>query len=253
LDSELRRLRLPLTLSPQYASEVLPAITSWGKNLKDSALNNKYLGFLLRIKSELGEKLPQDDFWLLLMDNLAAEDREFQMNGSDHWGTYNTRDRQMALNLEWLNAVKYKKEKIIVWAANYHISKYSGHYPASDGFMNAAQTMGTVFTSDPGIADKTYILGFTSYEGSSGRLYHGEQYPVTPPRENSFENWVGKGYDYAFVDFKKFNSSHAEQKEFYMSGAVKGNWWHKNSEAHWNKIFDGVFFIRKMYPCEKVQ
>jgi hypothetical protein len=55
------------------------------------------------------------------------------------------------------------------------------------------------------------------------------------------------------VDFQKFNEEHpASGESFYMSGAAQNNsWYHKNSKAMWNKVFDAVFFIRKMYPCRK--
>ncbi len=72
----------------------------------------------------------------------------------------NTRDEQMALHLKWLNEVKYATDKIIVWAHNYHISKYSGHY--SENFLNAGTTMGSVFTRDSVTLKNTYVMGFTS-------------------------------------------------------------------------------------------
>jgi erythromycin esterase len=250
LDSLLRNLKLPITLTPEYATEVRPCLENWAKNLKDSVLNNKYLGYLAEIKEELRQRLPENDFWLQLMNNLVSEDLQYQHLNivTDHWKMLNIRDRRMALNLTWLNEFKYAKEKIIVWAHNYHVSKYSGHYP--EEWMAGSETMGTVFTSDPAVMNNTYILGFTSYEGTAGRMFMNNKYKVDAPMKNSFENWIGAGSDFAFVDFKKFNRSEPDWKEdFYMSGATLNNRYHTNSKAQWNRIFDGVFFIRKMYPC----
>jgi erythromycin esterase len=251
LDSLLRALKIPITLSSKYQEEILPGIKNWGLNIKDSSLNNKYLGYLSEIGEELRNKLGKDDFWLQVIANLRSEDIEFQPK-SDHWKEMNTRDDQMARNLKWLNENRYRDEKIIVWAHNYHISKYAGHYP--EDFLNRANSMGSIFTKNADVMSKTYIIGFTSYEGTAGRLFPPTHYRVDAPRPNSFENWLEPKLDYAFVDFKKYNQTSPQANEnFYMSGATKGNWYHKNSEAQWNRIFDGVFFIRKMYPCQEIQ
>jgi hypothetical protein len=112
--------------------------------------------------------------------------------------------------------------------------------------------MGTVFTSDSAWLNRTYIIGFTSYEGTAGRLTVPE-YKVDKPERNGFENWIDPKLDYAFVDFRKFNASAPDANEnFYMAGAIKGGQYHKDMMACWNYVFDGVVFIRKMYPCRKI-
>jgi erythromycin esterase-like protein len=161
----------------------------------------------------------------------------------------NIRDRQMAINLKWLAENKYAGKKIIVWAANYHISKFNGHYSPKD-FVNEAQTMGGVFTADSVWNKKTYILGFTSLNGTGGRLGM-KTYNLPKPQKNSFERWIDAGYEYAFTDFKAYNEKHIDEN-FFMSGSIKGNNSHTHHQAQWNKIFDGVFFIKDMYTCRKV-
>lgn len=153
----------------------------------------------------------------------------------------------MARNLEWIARNKYPHEKIIVWAHNYHISKYNGHYP--EDFLNNAQTMGGTFTSDSALADTTYIIGFTSYRGTAGRIGR-KKYRIRKPKANSFENWINPDYDYAFTDFKKYRMENPGKNEFFlMSGSVKGNAHHTSSKAQWTNIFDGIFYIKEMYPC----
>jgi erythromycin esterase len=251
LDSLVRSCKIPITRSPQYTAEVLPLLQDWGRNVNDTVLSNKCVAYLTVIREELQKKLAKDDFWLQVLDNLITENIQNVAGKTDYWKKMNTRDQQMAFNLRWLAEIKYPKEKIIVWAHNYHVSKYGGHYPQE--FMNKANSMGTVFTNNAGMMDKTYILGFTSYEGTAGRIYSAH-YKVDAPKKNSFENWVPHTLDYGFVDFKKFNQANPSgDGNFYMSGAVQGNWYHKNTEAQWNNIFDGVFFIRKMVPCEKIE
>ena len=186
----------------------------------------------------------------MTVDNLIQQNLEFRNLGKDYWKDLNTRDKQMAANLNWLDKVKYSNQKIIVWAHSYHVSKFAGNYP--DNFMNVAMPMGSVFTADTLNFKSTYVVGFTSYEGTAGRLFKNKTYKVDKPKENSFENWIDKSFNYAFVDFKKYNSKYTNASDnFYMSGAVKGNLYHKNDKAQWNKIFDGVFYIKTMFPCKE--
>jgi erythromycin esterase len=250
LDSVIRHLDLSITKQADYTSIIFPLLQSWGKFTTDSISNTIVNNYFLEIKSQLSKVLPDTSFWVMTVENLLMQNLEFRNLGKDYWKDMNTRDKQMAANLNWLDKVKYSNQKIIVWAHSYHISKCAGQYP--DDFMNVAKPMGSVYTSDSSNFRSTYIVGFTSYEGTAGRLFQKKTYKVDKPKENSFENWINKSFDYAFVDFKKYNSEYANTPDnFYMSGAVKGNFYHKNDKAQWNKIFDGVFYIKTMFPCKE--
>jgi erythromycin esterase len=254
LDSLIRVLRLPLVASGNYESEILPELQHWLLHIKDSALNNKYLGHLALIKQQLKEKLPPGSFWLQLMDNLEAEDGVYTSMGIlADWNLHmNTRDRQMAANLKWLTETKYPKEKIIVWAHNYHIAKFGDRN--SDEFFNQVRSMSTVYTSEERLMAQTYVLGFTSYEGTTGRLYYGAKYKLPKPKADGFENWIGRDHPFAFVDFRKFNAENPGfSGDFYLAGGVKGSRYHTDMSARWNHFFDGVFFVRDMYPCKMVK
>jgi erythromycin esterase-like protein len=250
VDSMIRSLKLPVTLQPEYTTVILPLIDTPYHLIniaKDTLLLKKRLVYLSQIKNELSAKLGPNDFWLVIIDNMIQENIQLQYMRKDYWKASNARDKQMAMNLKWLSGVKYPNEKIIVWAHNYHVSKYNGHYPES--FMNAALTMGGVFTSDTALMHKTYTIGFTSYEGTAGRLTQ-KKYKLQKPPANSFENWINPACNYAFVDFKKYNLAEPAGNEFfYMSASVKTPGLHTNSQAVWTKIFDGIFYIKEMYPC----
>ena len=111
-------------------------------------------------------------------------------------------------------------------------------------------SMGTWFTNESNELNKTYCIGFTSYEGTTARNGN-KPYNIEQPKPNSFENWIDKNYKYAFADLKKYNQLSSNNEElFFMQGSLTGNTYHKNFKAQWNKIFDGVFFIREMYPCQ---
>lgn len=245
LDSVLRDLKVPMTTFPDYKSRIFPLLTTWYNYTKDSLTADKIITTYREIKKQMLAKLAPDDFWVQTVENLIQQNLQFRNWNQDYWKDMNTRDRQMAINLKWLVQTKYPNEKIIVWAHNYHISKYSGHYP--EEFLNKATTMGTVFTQDSLLMKQTYIIGFTSYQGTAGRLFE-KTYKLEKPKTASFENWINTKYNYAFVDFKEYNS--ADNEMFFLSGSIKGKH-HTSHRAEWSRIFDGVFFIRDMYPCER--
>ncbi|MEJ5995962.1 erythromycin esterase family protein [Pedobacter sp. Du54] len=155
------------------------------------------------------------------------------------------RDKQMAENLQWIVNHKYPNEKVIVWAHSGHILK------RPDLVKNVVikQPMGNVFVQNSALADETYILGFTSRNGTAGRVSIPRVFTVQKPLKNSFEEWVGEKIEYGFVDFKKFNTQKSNiMSNFYMKGIG-----HATSSGVWNQVFDGIFYIRDMYPCNKIR
>lgn len=219
-------------------------------NAKDSSLNARYRSCLDDLQQQLKTKLPAGDFWLQLMETLQSANLQYRTRGIV---SMNARDSQMAANLHWLSETKYPKEKIIVWAHNYHVSKYSGHYPQD--FMNGFHMMGSVYTRYDRMAAQTYILGFTSFEGTAGRLTFKNTYRLPKPVANGFERWIRPELPFAFVDFKAYNQANPTSSEIFdMAGAIingpLGQRYHADTKAEWNKVYDGVFFIREMYPCK---
>jgi len=249
LDSVIKLSKIPITKLPDYSTTIFPLIKNWISNINDTSQIAKINFYLYQIKKELSEKNNVDKFWLLVIDNLVSQNLEFMNYKNNNTLAQNIRDSQMAINLLWLVKTKYQNQKIIVWAHNYHISKYGGHF--EENFLNN-KTMGTVFTSKIDSAIKPYIIGFTSYQGTTARI-GGKKYTLEKPQKNSFENWVASDADFGFIDFLKYNSLKNSDEPFYLSGAIKGNQYHKSHSALWNKIFDGVFFIRNMYPCVQVK
>jgi erythromycin esterase-like protein len=250
LDSVVRYYQLPITREPRYLTELLPLMTSlYDRPFSgaDTSLYNKRDACLLKIREQLATKVAPDDLWLMVMDNLVQLNLGYKYK-PDYWRSTNIRDKQMARNLRWLCETKFPGKKIIVWAANYHLSKYNGHYP--EDFLNNATTMGGTFTADTTWNNRSYILGFTSCQGEAGRVFQ-KKYNVPKPNSNSLENWIDPRLDLAFTDFKGFNAASPDTHAFFfMSGSVKGNGLHTHHKAEWNRIFDGVFFIRNMYACQ---
>lgn len=202
---------------------------------------------LARLKKEFESKTGAGDLSCMLTDNLLSFANQLLVK-NDFTAMVNLRDMQMAETLKWLCNIKFPNEKIIVWAANYHISKNMGHFRKKS--LNDNISMATEFVKDSSLNKKTYVLGFTSFDGEAGRIGT-KSFPVDKPDKNGFETWINPSFDYAFTDFKSFNSLYPDyDKEFELKSCVSDNNVHKSYPAQWNKIFDGIFFIRHMYPCK---
>jgi erythromycin esterase len=245
LDSVLRSYDLPVTRQANYVTEIIPLIDSLKRyQLKDTSQFGKQYSFLLTIKEQLAKKLPANNLWMMVVDNLFAENDEYR-NIKKYIESTNTRDRQMARNLLWLAKNKYPNEKIIVWAHNSHISKYAGHYDHK--FLDKKTSMGSEFDQLKDSSLKTYTIGFTSYQGKAGRLGGKYDIKVKSPKAGSFENWIDQSYNFAFIDFTKFNKENsAADPGFFMKG-LRHNF---NQKAFWTRVYDGVFFVREMYVCK---
>jgi erythromycin esterase-like protein len=247
LDSVIRRLDLPISHRSDYSTVIYPSLQYWYKDADDSVKMRVAADRLADIRSEMLTRLDKGDLWIQTMDNLIGMCNKYYWKGN-YWKGMNLRDAHMAASLKWLAYTKFAKDKIIVWAHNYHVSKYGGHYP--EDYMNEGISMTTLFTQDPVAMAETYVIGFTGYEGRAGRLMQ-KQYTIQRPPSNSFENWGLVPHPYAFVDFGAYNREHpGEGALFNMSASVRTPMLHTNSAARWNKVFDGVFFIKETYPCE---
>jgi hypothetical protein len=69
-------------------------------------------------------------------------------------------------------------------------------------------------------------------------------FKIRKPKSDGFENWINKNFNYAFIDFKKYNR---DSEEFYLKGLGHNTFFKKD----WTKIFDGIFYIKEMYPCKR--
>lgn len=198
------------------------------------------------LKNEFYSKKGNGNIGSALLDNLVAFAQQL-LHKNDFKEMVNTRDIQMAETLKWLCNVKYPTEKIIVWAANYHISKNMGQFKKKS--LNGNISMATEFVKDKALDSITYSIGFTSYDGEAGRIGT-KPFTVDSPASNGLETWIDQSINYAFIDFKKFNALNPLfETEFEMKSGVRGNNVHKSNAGQWNRIFDGVFFVRHMFPC----
>jgi erythromycin esterase len=212
------------------------------------------------LAAQLPAGTPADAFDRQLLRNLRALAQESAVYTDDHNATINVRDAQMAANLDWLVNTKFKDEKIIVWAASFHVAKGKGSDYLVQGrfsveqqaqqrsYNDAEHTMGRVFTETAQNRQQTYILGFISGGGASQRTVAATATPLAPPLKNSLESWLPSSLAYAFLDFQPLRAQQVAQKPEYF--AMQGLY-HQPRYADWTQFFDGVFYLQTMAPCTR--
>jgi len=190
------------------------------------------------------------EFWIQEIKNLKAHADNGWNNrpvskggqGPQDNDTKNIRDLQMGDNLLWLIKQKYPDKKIIVWGANVHVAKN----------INQTEIFAAAKTpkKEPGdevfkrLGDSLYIIGFNSYTGTAGRITS-KQFTVAESQKEWFESWIkSKGYEYAFINFKNYRN---REDSFIMKG-----FGHSPQKGNWTNVFDGVFYIKNMYPCDTI-
>ncbi|HYG52213.1 MAG TPA: erythromycin esterase family protein [Flavobacteriales bacterium] len=247
LDSLCRALCIPYADHPAYpaALDCIGVLVNMTIHT-DSTVYASARHHLATIRTQLLDTLDKNDFNVYVVNSLLAFAKQMQYNDNQkaYYVSNNTRDRQMAANLKWLHDVKFKNEKIIVWAAAYHTSKHQEKYFTR--MADSIMTMGGYLARDSTFIKKVYSMGFTSAQGKTGIVTLSRKKIIASKKE-AFENWIDKSLSYAFVDFKLFNASHILTViPYYMK--YMG---YLNYKGIWNYIFDGIFFIREMQPCEK--
>ncbi|WP_196885166.1 erythromycin esterase family protein [Aureivirga sp. CE67] len=218
-----------ITLQKEYNTKLkkkkrsfcLTYIDSIANSLAESSIENKF-------------------FWQQEIKNLRA----FLLNA---WYFFNNneysgeRDRQMADNLSWLLEKKYPNKKIIVWTHNGHFER-GGYNPNKKAFKYikvAGQYIHEKYK------EQVYTVGFISYDGISQGDGDLKNYKIPSPKKKSLENLINtKNINYGFIDFQKLAPFH--ETKIYLKGVS-----HLNENKKWFKRYDGVFYIKNMYPCEE--
>lgn len=246
LDSVIRAIGLPITTDSQYNMKIRFALDPIpGRGFTDSTLYVNNGRRLEEIKKQLIGRIPDHHFWVRIIDNLIQTNQQYRTTNTDRVASMNVRDQMMAENIKWLCKSKFKGEKVIVWAANYHIAKDAGSY-MKQLWKKKLITMGSVLENDTSLNKSTYVLGFTSFEGEAGRITGARtKYKIPRPPNDYFESWINPNFEYAFTNFRSFSKINSETPPFHL----RGNGHMVNQKEDWTNIFDGVFFIRKMYSC----
>lgn len=156
---------------------------------------------------------------------------------------YQERDTQMAINLDWLMNNTLKGEKIIVWAANYHVANNPNQIESDKNWrFRSGNLVSMGYKFDQLSEIKSYRIAVSSYSGQYTDWTHSlnEYVDIKPERhfENSLEFLLSKkDVKYAYVPLKDIES------EFSLSGFT-----HKAYRGKWKEVFDAVLYIENMTP-----
>ncbi len=103
------------------------------------------------------------------------------------------------------------------------------------------------------LADRVYVLGFTSYEGEHLRVgLRRSPIKIVKDQEESIELeelMNATDLEYALVDFRH----RAEGGEWLRQEILARPFDHVRERADWTQIMDGIMFIRKMARSTAMQ
>lgn len=190
------------------------------------------------------EKNSKTEFWLQEVRSLKGDFNEILQGEIKGLSVLNKRDLQMAENFEYLASVKFSDKKIIVWAANYHIAKNPEKvlwskqgYPKKDSLL----TMGNMIEKKLG--NETYSIAFICGQGLyTNWVEDGKAIPIKSTlriKESLEKALYETNFEECFMNFSSTNII----EPFFMAGHD-----HYPRLGQWDKVFDGIFFIREMTP-----
>jgi erythromycin esterase len=185
-------------------------------------------------------------FWYQVTASIESQTRRYwqMVKGNE----VSVRDLQMAGNLIWLAEKAYPGKKIIVWAHNVHIAKSVsgltvGAQPPPAG-EDAFVPMG--YTIHHHFGNRAYCIGFSGAEGSYMNYEDGQILTVPPRQAGSIEAMLSAtGNNYAFMDYH-----HAPKYLRQPQHATLHDY--TDAQGVWPDTFDGLFFINKVFPVERM-
>ncbi|MCD1118431.1 erythromycin esterase family protein [Chryseobacterium turcicum] len=228
---------------------------------------NKFLTALASIKNkDFKGKVIEQAF----KSSKAEVDYMLTIINGDKFSVQNPRDKQMAENFIFLQK-ELKNEKLLLWAANYHIANDLSTFKMSDisldyikrmhvqeknltghnessldqnlkniNELKDAVSMGKILKDY--YKDELFSLAFTAYSGNYlGQ--HDTVMPILTPPLNSLESDLfSKNSPTVLVDLKEY-----PKNEFYSSTLG-----YFPILMKWKNVYDGIFYIPKMHPPEKI-
>jgi erythromycin esterase len=172
------------------------------------------------------------------------------------WSFFNIVDAQGADNLLWLADNLYHGKKIIVWGATAHLMRQAS---AIDPNINPAKPQQPYTSMRPmgeqlwrRIGAQSFIIGFTSYEGSNGfgdpadkeRHWNSSVQKDQDASVELEELFNAARFDYALVNFR----TPATGGEWLRTPIVSRPLANTGMRASWPQVLDAMFFIRLMEP-----
>ena len=169
----------------------------------------------------------------------SLENRINNLNFFDKKDAQKIRDKYMAENIEWIINELYKDEKIIIWAANFHIAKHNSNTDVLGEFL-----------SDKTIED-SYIISLYMYSGTTGN-YRNEQLTVITPNENSLEAILScANYKISFLDLTPYKKND-DDVEWMFNDLETLGWGTFIVKVKLKQAYDAVILIDSVSPSVKL-
>lgn len=206
---------------------------------------DKLLGEFNLIKTDLKNKLSDEQYSILVqsMQSYGSVIKQHLNNWFTDEGmdkSISIRDKQLFENLYWHRADN-NNQKIIVWAANFHVSRNINRVTYKENQKNIYldfKLMGDhIYEHFP---NETYSIGFTSSEGTKG-LYFEEPQTIVCQPETMEETLHQLNRSYLYVPFDTILKSYPQTINTVFKTQILG---HDDKRGAWLNCFDGIFYIR---------
>lgn len=189
--------------------------------------------------------LPPDDvtsywkqIWISTREYLPAILAEKKIESGELANAATIRDSLMAENLIWLTNNRYANDKIIVWAASWHIGRSPDNksIPATEIYP---PVMGDYIKNSLG--KKVYSICFTAYSGEWAWYNMQTPHQIGSQTKDSFEALFNKaGFKNAFLDFK--SNCLLPDGQWLSKKRAMRPYGYKDFLRSWPLIFDAVIF-----------
>lgn len=157
------------------------------------------------------------------------------------------RDSLMAENVKWIMKNRFPDEKVIISCSNIHaISSYIPDIICEKKFKKGfigTNTLGYQLKKTFG--NQVYSIATITYEGAREQIYNNgviTLFPIESRSKDGLEFLLSQKCDFGFVGFDQqyFKNKNDCFKMFPT--------FEKEYSFQWGKGYDGVFFIKNMYP-----
>lgn len=243
--------------------------------LKDNNIENKklysvYTKFQIALASIKNKDFKTKIIEQTFKSSKAEVDYMLTIINGEKFPVQNPRDLQIAENFIFLQK-ELKDEKLILWAANYHIANDLSTFKTSDvsldyikrmhiqekdltehnessleynlnsiNELKDAIPMGKILKDY--YKDQLFSIAFTAYSGNYLGM-HDKETPILAPPKNSIESDLfSKDTPAVLIYLDDYFKD-----EFYSS-----NLGYFPVLMQWKNVYDGIYYIPKMYPPEKI-
>jgi erythromycin esterase len=212
---------------------------------KEVAFYDSLATWLRAHERDLATKLPDDAMAPKLARQTALSMVAFtrQRAAEARTGTV-IRDRAMADNLDFLLAERYPKDKVIVWAHNFHIQHRARVTTDADTSDSSPSTMG-MWTARRHRAE-LYTIGLFMYRGSAAGN-DGKPYSVARMPAGGLESILHAApWRYSYVDLSRATSGSGTSWMFQRIPSM--SWGTQNDPLVPRDEYDGLLFIDTVHP-----